>query len=188
MAFDEVSLDEIPEGAVASEDVRKSGLNIRTLPEGKYTVDVEEMKLRRVPADSSYNPNRLTANFKLKTEEGRFLFMDVSWEPAQNDSGLDGANKLYSQLEQALNMPGEAIREVLEASEGASFVVDVIEHARVAVGDLPEDKQDYYINTKNLGEMSEVTFYIKAEDEDSRTHLYSQGAKVRNSIRTLTAA
>ena len=186
MSFDTVSLDDLGD-EVASAEVRASGINVRTLPEGKYTVEVESMELRRIPADSSYNPGRLTANYKLKNEEGRWIFMDVSWEP--NDKGeTDSANKLYSQLEVALNMPGEAIRQVLEASEGATFVVDVIESCRVAVGDLPEDKQAYYTDTKGLGEMSPVTFYIKADDEDSRMFLYANGHKVRNYIRTLSAA
>lgn len=186
--FDTIDLNEIPDDLVASEEVRASGVDIRTLPEGKYVVEVDEMKLRRVPADNEYNPNRLTANFKMKTEEGRILFMDVSWEPSQSsDDGTDSATKLYSQVEQALNMYGEPVKEVLQAAETASFEVEIIESARVTVGDLPEDKQEYYTDVKGLGEMSPVTFYIKADDNDSRMHLYSQGAKVRNYIRRVSA-
>lgn len=188
MDFETIDLDSLSSDLVAPQEVSNSGLNIRTVPEGNYVVEVDKMKLRKQPADARFNPGRTSANFVLNTEVGRKLFMDVSWEPSDNDSGIDGQNRLYSQLEQALDMFGQPVKDVLTAAseEERTFQVEVIEHARVAVGDLPEEHQTYYLETKGLGEMSMVTFYIKPEDDDARNHLYATGAKVRNTIRKLT--
>ena len=191
MSFDTdfvtIDLNDIPADLVASSEVRQAGIRIFTVPEGVYNVTVDELKVRRTPDHFQYNPGRAQLNFKLKTEEGKTIFMDCSWEPSDNDTGIDTQNELYSQLEQSLNMYGAPVREVVQAAETATFQVKVVESCRTTVGALPEEKQVYYVENKGLGESSEITFYIRAQDDDVRLHMAASGAKLRNYVKAIRA-
>lgn len=186
--FNDFDVFDLPSDLVASESVSSAGVRINTLPQGTYSVTLESAKGKVLPADSFRNPGRKMVTLVFKTEEGRKVYTDVSWEPSEDSENTnDSAVSLYSQLELALDMYGQPIREVFDAALNQTFKIEVIESCRVKVGDLPEDKQGYYVNTKRLGVNSPVTFYIREQDADARMHFYVKGHKVRNYVRAITA-
>ena len=177
--------DVLGDDVTASDEVRSSGIRIFTLPAGTYRVTVDKMEIRKVPADFK-NGGRLQANFLFLTEEGRKLYTNVSWEPG--DDGTDFENELYSQMEVSLGMFGGKVKEVLNTAVESEFEIEVIETARTMVGMLPEEHQTYYINTKNKSELDTITFYIKADDEDTRLHLAGNDVKLRNYVKRIRLA
>jgi len=186
MQRQDLGLDAIDADIVASTEVRLSGVRINTVPAGSYGVSIVSVQVNQQDEDADWNPGRMSLNIRLKTEEGRTLFMDASWQP--NGKGeVDNSNKRYSELEQVLGMVGQPVRDVASALEDKELFVEVIETARVEVGLLPAEHQVYYVETKGLGETTPVTFYIREEDEETRNHLYSVGAKVRNYIKYIKA-
>ena len=184
--FLEFDLDELDDELVASSSVSQSGLRDNSLKAGIYSVTVEEMTLRTKGVDATYCPGRRSANFRFKTEDGKTIFGDASWEPAEStDDGTDGSTRLYSNLEVALDMYGMPIKQVLSAASTASFRLELNQSAKVRVEQLPEKEQKYYLEVKGLGETSEVNFYVKEADEETRLHLLGQGVKLRNYIRSI---
>ena len=181
--YNEMNLEDLDPSIVANRSVATSSVKIDTLAEGEYEVTVKDVKLR----PSRWDEDRMMANLQLRTEKNRVIFAEVTWVPATNDRGVDKANVLYSQIEQALGMYGQAVKEVFEAALEHTFTLELVETARVEVGELPEEKQAYYLNTKNLGETDKVKFYINADDEETRNHLASAKIKLRNEVKNFIA-
>jgi len=184
--FQTIDLSLIPSGTVAPKEVATSGIEIRSLPTGTYTANVVHAVSEMTKPDDMYNPNRLIVKVRFRTESGKLIFADVSHEPAQNDTGLDAANRLYSQIEQALDMYGEDINEVYQAMAEATYTLKVQESARIEVGKLDDELKEFYLQEKGFGEFQEVTVYIGEDEEDKRVDLAQRGGKMRNFIRELT--
>ena len=180
--FDLDSLGDV----VADESVAKAGLRVITLPAGKYQMGIEKMEGRKFPSNAKKNPNRQFANVTFQDPDTkRRVYCDVSWEPGEDTD--DKENKLYSQIELALGMTGDRVTDVLAEAKESTFTVELIETCRLEVGELPEDRQDYFLNVKGLGIGSETTVYLKPEEADLREFLLMNDHRIRNYVKNIYA-
>jgi len=185
--FKTVDLSGIPQGTIASKEVAKSGVQINTIPEGKYTCSIVHMVVEQNRPDDLYNPDRMVVKTRFRTETGKLVFVDLSWEPAPNPEGIDGMTRNYSQVEQAVGMFGAPVEEVLAAAAERTFLLDVNECGRAELGDFPEHIQDIF-EAKGKGSLDRVTVYVKADDDDLRIDLASRNIKLRNYVKSISLA
>jgi len=185
--FKTVDLSIIPQGTIASKEVAKSGVQINTVPEGKYTCGITHMVVEQNRPDDLYNPDRMVVKTRFKTEAGKLLFVDLSWEPAPTADGIDNMTRAYSQVEQAVGMFGQEVEEVLTAAAEHTFLLDVTETARADLGDFPDDIQMAF-EAKGKGSLDKVTVYIREDESDLRSELASRGMKLRNYVKSITLA
>ena len=188
VGFTTVDLSLIPSGTVAPKEVATSGIKIDSLPGGKYQANIVHAVTELTAPDDMYNPNRLIVKTRFKTEPGPLVFADMSWVPAENETGIDSANRLYGQLENALGMYGEEVEEVLKAAVDATFTLELNESCRMEVGNLPDELKDFHLHEKGRGEFEKVTIYINEGQDDLRTELAQRGGKLRNFIRGIVLA
>ena len=180
----------------------------KSFPSGTYTFICSPDYQISANMTADRNPGRPEVNFKFEQEEGRPYFLRVS--PMQSikydedgniifkldDDGeptddpvvySDAKHKNYSRLIMALGQQGEEydLEDFFDGMVNTSFQFKLVEYVPdMKVGDIPVAKdRDYHLN-QGKGELEEVFFRVK-DDEELRGKIMSLGYDMRNYVESI---
>lgn len=175
--FQPMSFMDLPDDLAAQDDVSKSALIADTLPAGAYVMNLESIDIK----DDRFEPGRTVALLRFRDGNRKAHFTEVSWEPSEKN-GVDFKCRLYAALELAVDMYGGPVKEVFAAAYEQNFIVTVNEQVTCKVGQLPEEQQTYYMESKGLGTESKVYHRIPSHHEELRNYLLKAKMKLRNQV------